>query len=167
MISNDADARGALGRLGSWWRSATRGGQAQEKTKDGAGPSASTSTTTPRAGAEAVGRARGVSVGGRDAGGGLGGLETTETAEAAVNVRHLDHARPSNEQEPWRCVALTTIAHALTLQEAITRRPGMEASVVALSAMQPREILRCRAEASKSRLLFARTAPLGGGGRGA
>lgn len=162
----DADLRGPLGRLGSWWRGPARGAthRATGQSATAEAPSTQRPETAAHGGAEALPRARSVPSSGGDEDGGRDGRETTE---AAVQVRYLDGSKPAEEQEPWRCVALTTIDYALTLAEAITQRPGMEAGVVALSAMQPREILRCRAEASKSRLLFAPTAPLGGGGRGA
>lgn len=85
--------------------------------------------------------------------------------ETAVLVRRLDHSKPAGEQESWRCVAIGSIVYALMLQVEITKRHEMEAGVVSLSAMNGREIARCREEILKSYRLFA--SPLGGATEGA
>jgi hypothetical protein len=96
-----------------------------------------------------------------------GGAEGSQGSAAAVFTRRLDHSKPAGEQDPWRCAYVGSVARCLTLQLAITQRAGMEAGVFSLSAMNERQLARCREEASKSSLLFAPSAPLGGDGRGA
>jgi hypothetical protein len=84
-------------------------------------------------------------------------------------ARYLDHAKPAGEQERWVCVAIGSALSSLLLQVEVTKRHGMEAGVVSLTAMTEREIAKCRLEARQSKLIYhpRPSSPSGGDSEGA